>query len=102
MAYRVLLDTTSFRTIIVVLETIRVVDKKAKRQAKRERELREQILNNLKLKKIEKGWLILDLSVHPKVVWGPYLSRVEAEKDRQCLATAFTTIKQDETRHHDK
>ena len=71
----------------------------AKRKAKDKRlkqkraALLEQFTAYLRLRRTEKGWILQNIMESPPTIWGPYLNKPEAERDRAAIAQAYVTIK---------
>ena len=71
----------------------------AKRKAKDKRfkqkrtALLEQYTACLRLRRLDKGWIIQNIMESPPTIWGPYLNKPEAERDRAAIAEAYVTIK---------
>ena len=66
---------------------------KAKRLKQKRSALLEQYTACLRLRRLEKGWIIQNIMESPPTIWGPYESRPEAERDRLSIAQAYVTIK---------
>lgn len=66
---------------------------KDKRLKQKRTALLEQYTACLRLRRLEKGWILQNIMESPVTIWGPYPSKPEAERDRAAIAQAYVTIK---------